>query len=353
MKKKIVISVIIVLLGLLIFQLIFYNSIRKDSSLKESNLINTANNIEIENNEVLSGNITKELIKYRELYYPRLISVLYDNNYEGPVMREEIAKSIYNLVTGEIAKLYEDVKNKNVSEMVQYYSKNASKISSLGITSAQNFVLICDEIKNVYRTSAIYSYSVIDTDTFNSENGYYTFNLDFVYTNDLSIHFKCCLPEKDANKQIIYSSNSDISKIFERYKGTATENGFVDIIYGFMDNIQNIRKSTRLASFNDEAKYFEQNKSKLNKIGIYSATDFQNVAYQINQIHWGKQNQLCYYRLSNYKEEDQYATVELIINYDLSEDIKITINLAQKEGISPIIKLSAEDIVSDNSTSNE
>lgn len=353
MNKKIAKVVIIILSILLMLQLIYYNLIREKNNSKISSASNFNNSIEIQPSTESTNSINNDSMQYKELFYPRLISELYDDNYKGSITKDEIAESIYKLTTGGIAKIYENIKNANVDHIEEYYYENISTISLLGIESEEDFLLICDEIKNVYRTSTIYSYSVIDIDTAKSEGGYYIFNLDLVYTNDLSIHLKCKLPEDNTADEIKYSSNSDINKIFERYKGVVTKDELINTMYEFMEQTSEIYKNTRLKSLNDEAKYFANNEDKLKASGIYTAKDFQNIAFQINQISWNNGTQLSYYRLSNYKETEEYATVDLTITYDLSYDIKITINLSQKEDISPSVKFSAVDVVGDDSNGQE
>lgn len=348
MNKNVAKFIIIILTLLLIAQLVYYKLIRNNNNEKIENDNNTTNYYKQQNEIKELNSIDKSSMQYKELFYPRLISELYDNNYKGPITKEDIAESIYKLTTGEIAKIYEALKDVPVYKIEEYYSENITEIRQLGIESEKDFLLICEEITNVLKTSAIYNYSVINIENAKSEDGYYIFNLNLVYNNDLSIHLKCKLPEESKSETIKYTSNSDISKIYERYNGIVSEDELIGTIYEFMNKISEIRQDTRMMSLNDEAKYFENNKSRLNLIGIYNIKDLQNIVYQINQIHWTENNELSYYIFTNYRETEEYATVDLNIIYDMRDNLKITIYLSKIQDETPSIKITAEDIIGDD-----
>ena len=194
--KKILISIIIILIILLIGQLIYFNfSKKKEGDTLQANW-NTINNTEDDNIEEIEEKYVATIneIPITEVVEPNNIATL-SQIYKGNVKLVTLEKELYTFINKNVKEIYNATSGKSINQILQLYDLKKELINNMNIHSAQDFKEIVTEVLKVCGVQGIsYSESSIDMESYNNdENGYATFNITFTYTNMSQIKLKVYL----------------------------------------------------------------------------------------------------------------------------------------------------------------
>ena len=194
--KKILISIIIILIILLIGQLIYFNfSKKKEGDTLQANW-NTINNTEDDNIEEIEEKYEATIneIPITEVVEPNNIATL-SQIYKGNVKLVTLEKELYTFINKNVKEIYNATSGKSINQILQLYDLKKELINNMNIHSAQDFKEIVTEVLKVGGVQGIsYSESSIDMESYNNdENGYATFNITFTYTNMSQIKLKVYL----------------------------------------------------------------------------------------------------------------------------------------------------------------
>lgn len=326
MRKTLII--IIILLIILIFgQIIYYN-------FNKTNNVSSLNEFDEE---------TEDTDLAKNMLYIKGMSRLYDN-YNPKISFEGLENKFYILVNEVIPKIYDEVKNKTIEEIEQYYDQNIEQINKMNITNKEEFVMIAYQINNIVDendSTKLYEYNV-DTDSISkSEDGLISFKVNLEYDNEKKIQILYTISE--VNDSIKISSQNGLDEMFKTYTGEVSKLDVLKKIDSFISNIKEYRINSTLKTENERRQYFDLNKEELEKIGITSQDDYVNVAILINRMKWkGSDLQYESYEIVPEKvvSEGDYLSSELIIYYEKDSilDLKISIS---NVNIMPNIKISS------------
>lgn len=273
---------------------------------------------------------------------------------EIPISKEDLNNSIYNLLSYIITDNRSMLSNNSVIEKEDYYEQNKNKINQLGIQTKDNFLTLATDIKNIYGNSDTQPTRVrvnVDKNDTTDEN-FYIFDLVVLNSNIKTLNIKCYVERQkngkksnNKNQIIYYKSNSELSQILENYKGVVSVTDFITTLENLTNNIQGIRNVTKRTNLNDQLQYYEQNKEKLQKMGIQSGEDFQSIVAQISNVDWSQGTQLDYYSidLNTFSLKEDYAEFVLRYNYNTLDQINVKASLAQNGNVKPSIKFSGMD----------
>ena len=141
---------------------------------------------------------------------------------------------------------------------------------------------------------------------------------------------------------MIYHSNSEFANVYTKQGIIADKRDAIDMINNFVNNIKNLCINNELKGTSHQAQYYDLNTASLNKMGIYSADDMQNILLKYsNNISWSKNEQLSYYiiDLNSLKEEENYTTFKFSLIYDYIEQVDLTIELSKEENLIPSVRI--------------
>ena len=322
--KRFLIIMIILLFVLAIGQLIYYK-------------VNPSSNISSLNNEIIEEETMERLYILGE-------SVIYEN-YNPKLTLETLENKFYILVNEVIPAIYDNVKNKKIEGIEQYYDQNIEQIKKMNIVSKEEFVMIAYQVNNVFNGKNIidlYEYNV-DTDTISkSEDGKISFKVNLEYDNEKNIQILYTISEQ--NDSVIISSQNGLDEIFESYTGKISKLEVLKKIDSFIANIKEIRFNSTLKTENEKRQYFDLNRDELEKIGITSQDDYVDIATQINAMRWREEN-LNYesYEVNkeNVKNEEIYKSFELIIYYNYDSKLDLEVSISNQNSVTPNIKISS------------
>ena len=189
--KKFLIGIIIVLTILLIGQLIYFNyrnnyylnNTAQNNEISENILNNNANGVTTN----LTNNFETNITTAPNVITPNGMSTI-AQNYTGEVRLSEVEEAFYTFVHTNINEIYQLVQKKSINQILQQYDLNTSKINSMHIYSAEDFLAIARQVLQVGNT---YSNSSIDKTSYNpNEDGYTTFYTTFNYSNVTQLRIK-------------------------------------------------------------------------------------------------------------------------------------------------------------------
>ena len=326
MKKNNNYIIIIVLLILLtIVQLVHRYKIQSNKENKSTNIIpetsNWTDSIVIENmDEALS-------------------------DYNGTQSKEVIRDNINQLIISTIPEIKKVTNDKTIMEDIDYYNNNKSLIQKNGITTQEDFISISQEIKNYSNNEAlIFKDAKLNKDEELEPNKYKMY-LDLEYDRNTTLHFVCLLSQ-DTN-EITYTSNSDVEKLFSKYSGNVTQIEFYNVINNLKDNARWIHDNTKLTSINSQRQFFEENKDKLNEMGIHNVDDFINISMQVsNNVEWSNNSDISCYNidLESFEKVKDYDCVKVSFVYGYMEELILEVYLSSNESIQPTIIIKGESI---------
>lgn len=194
--KKILISIITILIIILITQLIYFN-------FNKTNVTNTIN--ETANNDVLDEWLDPEKVntyfipevEITNVIEPKNLDKL-SHNYKGDMRLVTLEKELYTFINTNIKTIYNMTNRKSINQILQLYDLNKDTINKMNIYSAEDFEAITTEAFKVANIRNVeYSNSIIDMDSYKEDdNGYCTFNITFIYTNQNEVKIKVYLANK-------------------------------------------------------------------------------------------------------------------------------------------------------------
>lgn len=325
--RKFLIIIIVLLIILIIGQAVYYK-------------INQANDIS-------SLNFYNEQMEETEVdkLYILGMSVLYnDDNYKPKISFENLENKFYTFISINVPKITENIEEKTIEQIKQYYNENVEEINSMYIYNEDDFVMIAKQLQNIFNTSDndIYDY-YIDTDNIKkTEDGLISFLVNFVYENDEKLQVVYTISENNENIKI--SSGLGLNEQFETYTGDVTKQEVLEKIDLFISNIENIRLNTTLKTENARRQYYDLNKEELEKIGITTQDDFIQLVLHINSMSWNYTD----LKFENYElnlqdaiQEEYYYSFEVIIHYNHESKLNLKISIRNQSNIEPNIKISS------------
>lgn len=343
--KKILVFVIITILIILIF---IQNNLKKNNK-GNSNIINYAesnkNIIDNNNNDVgNSNNINIYVNKDEKKMFVTGQEAIY-KQYELSVSNEEFSKKVYELAMETLPQIQQNV-SENMDENLNYYYNNKDDYYSKGILNKEDFILIANDVYNLGKNNDVAFYSAsLDLDNVTTENGYVEFVLNFKYSNNQVIMFKCYLANSsELEPQIKFSSNSAIQQLYD----VVGENSFgrieaIKTINNFLSNAKTLEDNTVRKTYNQISEYYSQNTSYINSLGIYSSDDLININKNLNKINWNNSVSFSLYSIdtdTSLTQDDYYVNAKLLVPYDTNNNLEITISVAKASNIKPQIKIS-------------
>ncbi len=281
-------KVVLILTVLLIIQIIVYA------------ITNAAMSKDVAKNKVEEENVnytaeeTREYLKKIDLSYadqqeeilnPAQLNHKYDS-LKTIVSITDFQKLLYKLVNEGFPTIYNATKDKSREEVSNFYKTDYAKINACGIMDEENYFYTAKELINqIYRGRSKFKSVNMDYESITpNQNGYMTVNFVVNYDDGAAINMTAFLAEREGvSPAIKFRSNSELKKLFEKYKGEATPDDFTEIIKEFATYIPKIKNATSLESINRRKKYYNDNKETLNKLGIASENDFMNWAKAINK----------------------------------------------------------------------
>ena len=342
MKRKTFIYVVIILVAVMFIQIIIFNLIEKNK--------NKNNTIYYNENFVKNDDIATSKI------YPINTYKVFDI-YKGPIQISDFEGMIYQMIFENIPKLNKNYSNMSQQKVIDDYNKNTSKINEMYIYSSDDLYLITQQIKNAYRDVVpVFDYVKIDENSIKDENGYCSFNIDIYFANNQTINLKMYLTDtqttltqnanntssiQNAGKTVIIEDNSAIQKLYKVSNEGFNKSDAIEIIQNIIDKAEQIKTDTRGYSINKEKQYYDLHKDDLNKLGIYSADDFVELAGEIKKVSWNDQDKITGYTIdmSEMTNDTNYNTVNLYINYGNIERISLKMSVSKQINIEPQIKI--------------
>ena len=322
--KKTLIIVIILLIILMFGQLIYYKINPKRSNISSSD--------QIDDNPA----------SYQ--LYIKGMATLY-NDYNPGISFENLENNFYVFVFETVEKIYNDLNNKSIEEIRQYYNQNIRTINSMNIYTEDDFVMIAYQINNVFDQYSIidlYNYNV-DTDTISkTQDGSISFKVNLLYDNEKQIQVLYTISENDDSVTI--SSGAGLDEVFKTYSGEVTKQEVLNKIDTFISNIKDLRLYSTLKTENERRQYFDLNEEKLNNIGITSQDDYVGIVIQINAMRW-RESDLQFESFEINPEtiinREDYLSFELMIYYNYDSSLHLKVSISNQKSVTPNIKISS------------
>lgn len=349
-KRKIIyILIVILLIILMIWQIIYFN--------KKNNNKNTTNAIDA-SESYISEEVRANIIEQEQLdkhIEVGSLSIIYDEKYKGSVSIDTIKKELYKFLYTNILKIRELTNNKDSNEIYDIYNSNKDTITAMNITSEDDFEGIVNELKEIkYDETVTYNNSIAMLNTYeNTDDNYGRFLISFNLKDENSETRLLSLYVKLANNdslqpQIIYQPYNELDKIYSNYTGQVSKNKFIELLDKFKENIPSIEKDTAGKSDNARLQYYDNNKEKLNEIGIYSREDCLSIIQEINGLVWKNSPQIISQSYS-YREvnEQKYARFIVMLQYTGNGIIRFEVWVSTDQNITPEIILKPYEIVGD------
>ena len=324
-KNNSYILIIILLIILAIIQLTYRHKIQ---TKKDNRITNEMLQISTSTDGIVIENIDESL-----------------NDYNGVLNKDMIIDSINKLITITVPEIKNATKEKNIMEDEDYYNNNKNEIEKNGIITLESFIDISQEIKNYSNNEALVFKKAKLNKEEEIENGKYKLYLDLEYDRNITLHFICFL-SVDTN-EIIYSSNSEVEKLFSNYSGKVTKTDFYNVVNGLKNNAKWIHDNTKLMSINSQRQFFDDNKEKLKEMGINSVDDFINISMQIsNNVEWDNSTKTSYYKidLNSFEKRDDYDIVKMSFIYGYMDELMLELDISSNENVQPAIKITGEGI---------
>ncbi len=242
-----------------------------------------------------------------------------DNGYTiNNVNDEEVGvyfvKLFKNICDNDIEHAYEIISNDETNQI-----KSEDELKSF-----MNNITINYQNINVKATSSTRYVTFEVTD---GNNNYFKFN---VYPNYIDFSTKI---GNDTTK-------GDYSNIYNDYTGSVTSEEISNFLDYFVNTtVKQINDSTSGKSYNKIRQYYDNNKTTINNMGIYSADDYLNLSNQIVGMRWSKGIQFIQANINNKTEENGYIKYDLTMEYTLDEEINLYLCIAKDSTTTPSIKI--------------
>ena len=202
-KRKLFLFLIIILIMIFVTGINLINVMKKATVSEENIVTNTIEEANYTGDYERTIEQTKQDFIDAEQIVPEYYNML-ARLYEGEINTTDVYKKIYSLVYEIIPDTYENLKDKNESEIRTYFETNEEEIKrSLGIDNVSdyiNFVVrACEISNNKYVTSSF------DVNTFSNDGTYSTIDLNIEYLNiNIVVEMKIINEKKDDNPDIIF-----------------------------------------------------------------------------------------------------------------------------------------------------
>ena len=280
-------KVIIILVALLVIQIIIY-AITNAIMSKGNKGINQAPDTPVsraEDRDYLKQLDVAYADKEQEIINPANLSYYYNDNFKSVVSMESLQKSLYKLVNEGFPTIYNATKDKTREEVSNFYKTDYAKINGCGIMDEESYLYTGKElVDQIYKGRNTFKSVEMDYESIKTnQNGYMTVEFKVHYTDEATINMIACLAEREGvSPAIKFQSNSDLKKLFEKYKGEITPDDFTEKIKDIAEYIPTIKAKTRLKSNNYRKQYYQDNIEDFKKIGIVSENDFMNLVRAIS-----------------------------------------------------------------------
>ena len=268
-----------------------------------------------------------------------------ENNFEGKIFENKtINKNENNLFTIETIsdrevgeyylKLFEKVYNNDIDYAIELI--NQDQTNSIDTTSKlkgymDNITISYENINVTAKESDRYViFEVID-----GNNNYFKFT---VYPNYTEFYVKLM---KDNTK-------GEYSNIYKDYNGSVSNEDISVFMDDFINNsVAQIKNTTSGLSYNQIRKYYSDNTTFVNSMGIYSAENFLNLSNQIVGMRWSKGIQYINYVINDKNESDEYLIYDITLEYTQEANIKIFLCIAKDSNTNPKIKIETTGVEED------
>lgn len=280
-------KVIIILVALLVIQIIIY-AITNAVMSKDNKGINQAPDTPVsraEDKEYLKQLDIAYADKDAEIINPANLSYYYNDNFKCVVSIVDLQKSLYKLVNEGFPTIYNATKDKSREEVSNFYKTDYAKINSCGIMDEESYLYTGkDLVDQIYKGRNTFKSVEMDYESIQAnQNGYMTVNFKVNYTNEATINMTACLAEREGvSPTIKFKSNSNLKKLFEKYKGEITPDDFTEKLKDIAEHISTIKVKTRLKSNNFKKEYYKENIEEFTNLGIVSENDFMNLVRAIS-----------------------------------------------------------------------
>ena len=202
-KRKLFLFLIIILIMIFVTGINLINVMKKATVSEENIVTNTIEEANYTGDYERTIEQTKQDFIDAEQIVPEYYNML-ARLYEGEINTTDVYKKIYSLVYEIIPDTYENLKDKNESEIRTYFETNEEEIKrSLGIDNVSdyiNFVVrACEISNNKYVTSSF------DVNTFSNDGTYSTIDLNIEYLNiNIVVEMKIINEKNNDNPDIIF-----------------------------------------------------------------------------------------------------------------------------------------------------
>ena len=202
-KRKLFLFLIIILIMIFVTGINLINVMKKATVSEENIVTNTIEEANYTGDYERTIEQTKQDFIDAEQIVPEYYNML-ARLYEGEINTTDVYKKIYSLVYEIIPDTYENLKDKNESEIRTYFETNEEEIKrSLGIDNVSDYinfiVRACEISNNKYVTSSF------DVNTFSNDGTYSTIDLNIEYLNiNIVVEMKIINEKNNDNPDIIF-----------------------------------------------------------------------------------------------------------------------------------------------------
>lgn len=199
MNRKIFIVICIILLAVLWGQLYYYAH-QKEEEVEIPYVYTLPNETQLENELVTA---TTQIESINDNY-----SILFDN-YKGVVTKEEFDTFINDFIDNRMKNLYYELLHKTDNDIKYYYDNNKESLNLANIYSGEDLIKIKKQLYRVNWSKRVVCITRnINMSTVNYDaNGYTTFDIDLLFTNNYSMRFKISLAnDNSSEKKIILTA---------------------------------------------------------------------------------------------------------------------------------------------------
>ena len=280
-------KIIIILVALLVIQIIIY-AITNAVMSKDNKGIDQAPDTPVsraEDREFLKQLDVAYADKEEEIINPANLKYYYKDNFKSVVSMVDLQKSLYKLVNEGFPTIYNAAKDKTREEVSNFYKTDYAKINGCGIMDEESYLYTGKElVDQIYKGRNTFKSVEMDYESIKSnQNGYMTVEFKVHYTNEATINMIACLAEREGvSPTIKFKSNSNLKKLFEKYKGEITPDDFTEKLKEIAEYIPKIKIKTKLESNNFRKQYYKDNIEDFKNLGIVSENDFMNLVRAIS-----------------------------------------------------------------------
>lgn len=201
--KKVLISIISILILILIMQLVYFNkkSIGNTNTTSETTERRLENYLDPEKKQ--ANSISEMTVK--ETIEPVNMALL-SQQYKGNVKLMTLEKALYTFVHKNIKEIYNMTTGKNKNQILQTYDINKEQINNMNIYTSEDFSVIVSQIFKIGIKKYINTEIVMESYK-PDENGYTTFDLIIRYEG-YEFTIKVCLANSTIEPSIKFEKKN-------------------------------------------------------------------------------------------------------------------------------------------------